>query len=777
MDRLNREHLRLRARVEQSWRRWEQQGQDDSLLLHVGLPLNEARQLLGEAPHLLGSGTKDYLEASIRFDEKRARRRRLIAAVSIVLFAIGGWLAWDTGGRLQAEGVVQAIRTATPSELEDLIQDDLPSVRRWADKPPRDAADDPSAPDDQRLRASLALLPTDPSQIDYLQQRLLDCSFDEFPVIRDALKNTVIGDESRALIRELWQCLRNTQEDNQRRFRAGMALAAWTAGREEAWTDQDAGLLTEWLLDSNPDYQLQLREHLAPVATRLRPHLETTFQNEGERESVRTSAANALAQYLAGDSVKLCRLLAVAALEQYDVLYPILEDNRRSPDAIEVLAKIAATLPPDDLGSVERVAYGQRRANAAVTLLRLGEREKVLPVFEIRDDPESLTQFIFRCRPRGVEAEALLDCLRLASEAPKDRYPRHTRYALLLALGEFTLEEIFESRREELLAQLADWYRNDPSSGVHGAAGWLLRQWGQDDVVREVDETPVSYSPDREWFTWAITVTPENEATGFSALFRRKPAPKTFYYTFIVFAAGEYAIGSVEDEPDRDPQAIEQRHRVNLTRPFALLDREVTMEELIAFSPQYSGFMQQRYNARPADAGFAADWYDSVDFCRWLGQQWGLSEGDQPYPAPEALDEAVPVDFGRRGFRLPTEAEWEVATRAGARTAYGYGSDVSLLGRFGWFLENSSKCVHPPRQLRPSVRGMFDLHGNLFEWTHDWFDDFGSEAVTDPMGPKGGSIRVDRGGGWSFVAADCRTASAARSLRRPARSGAASGWP
>ena len=58
-----------------------------------------------------------------------------------------------------------------------------------------------------------------------------------------------------------------------------------------------------------------------------------------------------------------------------------------------------------------------------------------------------------------------------------------------------------------------------------------------------------------------------------------------------------------------------------------------------------------------------------------------------------------------------------MASRAGARTPYGFGSEVSLLGRFGWFTENSGKHVHPPRELRPSVRGLFDLHGNLFEWS------------------------------------------------------------
>jgi formylglycine-generating enzyme required for sulfatase activity len=181
----------------------------------------------------------------------------------------------------------------------------------------------------------------------------------------------------------------------------------------------------------------------------------------------------------------------------------------------------------------------------------------------------------------------------------------------------------------------------------------------------------------------------------------------------------------------------------------------------------------RQFDAKPADAGFGPDWYDAVGFCRWLGQQSGLSEGDPSYADPETLDTAQyprepnpvanwaprnwPVELGRRGFRLPTETEWEVASRAGARTAYGFGGDVSLLGRFGWFAENSGKHVHPPRELRPSVRGLFDLHGNLYEWSHDWSGDYGVDAITDPLGAKEGSDRVLRGGSWNYDAANCRT--------------------
>jgi formylglycine-generating enzyme required for sulfatase activity len=574
-------------------------------------------------------------------------------------------------------------------------------------------------------------------------------------------------------------------------------------------------LVAEQLVLSNAEFQPLLRDLLRPIRARLLADLDRIFAEPRASDAQRLSAANAFADYAASDIPKLSKLLAVATPEQCAVLYPIVAASP-APATIEDLARITATPPSVELGSVERIPYGQRRANAAVTLLRLGEREKVLPVFKMTDDPEALTQFIFRCRPRGVGVDALLDCLKRVSDAPKDRYPKNTRYALLLALGEFSLEEIPGSRREALLKQLADRYGHDPSSGVHGATGWLLRQWRQAGVVRQMDHTAVPYSTDREWFTLAITVKPtpppkpktepakdnakSKSEPGKPAESRQskpdetaKPAgsnksaapaekaklepsalplpPKTFYYTFIVFAAGDYEIGSVNDEPDR--QKTEVRHRITLTRRFALLDREITVEELIAFSPLYAQLMRQ-FDAIPADAGFAADWYDAVGFCRWLGQQSGLSEGDQSYAAPETLDTAMyprepnpganwaprnwPLELGRRGFRLPTESEWEVACRTGARTPFGFGSEASLLGRFGWSADNSGKHGHPPRELRPSIRGLFDLHGNLFEWTHDWYSDFGETAAVDPLGAKEGSNRVDRGGSWRNDAPNCRTA-------------------
>jgi formylglycine-generating enzyme required for sulfatase activity len=345
---------------------------------------------------------------------------------------------------------------------------------------------------------------------------------------------------------------------------------------------------------------------------------------------------------------------------------------------------------------------------------------------------------------------------------------------LLLSLAEFRLSEVPENRRPSVLKHVRDWYANDPSSGVHGAANWLLRQWGEQAYVKQIDETPMAPSQDREWFTLAVTVKPEAPSSLPGNSLESNPAkPITFYYTFVVFPAGEYTIGSPDDEPNRDPAEV--RRRVRLTRPFALLNREVTFAELIAFNRErYEELMRLMplLSRRPELMGTAMDWYDAVQFSRWLGTQHGLSEADQAYAAPDSptggerepdpraswAPKNWPVDVSRRGFRLPSEAEWEISSRGGVRTSYGFGSDVGHLDGYGWFQGNSGERMHAPMERRPGHRGLFDMHGNALEWVHDWYGELGRSGTTDTLGAPEGSYRVNRGGSWSTVAALCRSA-------------------
>jgi eukaryotic-like serine/threonine-protein kinase len=644
-------------------------------------------------------------------------RSALALAGMIAVVTAGIVLRNQVAARQEAtrvEGLVGRLVSAEPSQVPDIVKqlDARPGVAMpLLSSLVAGKAETPDARRAQ-LHARLAMVSRDPSQVEPLVEELLTGKETYVLPIRALLRP-----RAARLTERFRGLLRDDKSNTQGRFRAALALADFIPASEQAWwTVPDLQFVAGQLVSSNAEYQPLLREALRPIRARLVGDLEHLFADaRGATPAQRLGAANALADFAGSDIPRLTGLLAVATPEQFDVLYPLVAAGR-SPAVVEQLSQLAATQPAEALGSVERVQFGQRRAGAAVTLLRLGERKKVLPVFEVSDDPEALTQFIFRCRPCGVGVDALLDCLDRLSNDPPNRDPSDARYALILTLGEFALPEIPKSRRDALIKQLANWYRDDKSSGVHGAAGWLLRRWGQSDIVREVDQTPIPYSPDREWFTLGVTVKPKPGAAA-------KPLPpKTLYFTFVVFPAGDSRIGSADDEPER--QKNEVRHPVRLTRPFALLDREITLEELIAFDPKYAGFMQQ-VDAKPEASGFAADWYDSAGFCRWLGQQMGLPESDQPYADPATVDKA----------KYPHEPN----------------PSASWAPR-NWPLEPGR------RELRPGRRGQFDLHGNVWEWTHDWFERYDTNLATDPHGPDGGSYRVSRGGGWPGDAVFCRAA-------------------
>jgi formylglycine-generating enzyme required for sulfatase activity len=131
-------------------------------------------------------------------------------------------------------------------------------------------------------------------------------------------------------------------------------------------------------------------------------------------------------------------------------------------------------------------------------------------------------------------------------------------------------------------------------------------------------------------------------------------------------------------------------------------------------------------------------WNDAVEFCRKLSD----------LPAEKSAGHV---------YRLPTEAEWEYACRAGTKTKYSFGDSEAELGEFGWYGKNSSGATVVGGK-KPNSWGLYDMHGNVNEWCQDWYGSYPSGAVTDPTGPSSGSRRVTRGGSWLDSADSCRSA-------------------
>jgi formylglycine-generating enzyme required for sulfatase activity len=99
-------------------------------------------------------------------------------------------------------------------------------------------------------------------------------------------------------------------------------------------------------------------------------------------------------------------------------------------------------------------------------------------------------------------------------------------------------------------------------------------------------------------------------------------------------------------------------------------------------------------------------------------------------------------------YRLTTEAEWEYACRAGSTTRFCFGDDEADLDKYAWYADNSGGKIHSVGQKQPNAWGLYDMHGSVWEWSHDWYDEYPPGPVTDPQGPAPGKYRVFRGGSW-----------------------------
>ena len=205
-------------------------------------------------------------------------------------------------------------------------------------------------------------------------------------------------------------------------------------------------------------------------------------------------------------------------------------------------------------------------------------------------------------------------------------------------------------------------------------------------------------------------------------------------------------------------------HEVTLT-DFYIGKYEVTQAQWAAIVPEYS----PNYNFGQGDThpAYRISWYDAVTFCNRLSQQEGYTPVYYADPGftqvYDALDDGsgtVYWDPTANGYRLPTEAEWEYAARGGAQSEGYQFSGSANINEVAWYAGNDNSQSEPAGTKAPNELGVYDMSGNVFECCWDWYSSgyYDYSPGCTPLGPTGGSLRVQRGGSWNFSAPFCRVA-------------------
>ncbi len=216
-------------------------------------------------------------------------------------------------------------------------------------------------------------------------------------------------------------------------------------------------------------------------------------------------------------------------------------------------------------------------------------------------------------------------------------------------------------------------------------------------------------------------------------------------YEMVKLSPGSFTMGSNDGGSDEKPP-----HQVRISRGFSMGKTEVTQglyKQVMGENPSY--FSSCGDNC-PVEK---VSWFDAVTFANKLSELEGL----EACYSISGSSVSWPRGLSCTGYRLPTEAEWEYAARAGQNTTY---SGSNELGDVGWYDENSGSKTHPVAQKRANAWGLYDMTGNVWEWTWDRYDSsyYQSSSNVDPVGPNGGSSRVNRGGSWYSVASSARVA-------------------
>ncbi len=620
------------------------------------------------------------------------------AVAAVVVLALFAWSQFEQQNNTKtAKLLVDQLLTAQWNETPAVVSK-LDTFLPLVSSDLSQIANESSVPTD-RLRALVALIQANK---DWTTPLLNECEHASPSVLQLISKR--LASNSAACERIIDELSKTTSSRKRLSLTALLCqLHPSTQQREVATSPNALNALVDELLEASAENLDGFVDLLKPIHDSLLPVVSRAYLNTGNNSLQREAAARVVAKTGAKD--QFLEFILHASHEQHFIL-----SNSLAAQQDSLMPAVKDWLDKSLQGEALDEKSQRQQLNALMTIMRWNIFDPIVErVLSVQPDPTLRTHMLLETFQYAIPLDDLMRALRRFKDPV-------ARQAIILAMEPYNGSVSAEERLKPVIQELLQRYRSAANNSERSAAFWTLQRWKvplKDEPLEEsVREIPKKDS-ERNWW-----ISPLG-------------------HTMVVLKQDVYKNG---------PQAVNENRSASEkpigVRYFAISTVEITRSQIL----QYDSGMEFIGNSSD-DTVWPANrvWLGlAMEYCRWLSQKENNQQVFYPVGRPLTSDDSILDDrtVDKPGYRLPTEAEWEIACEAGAITPWCHGRDVLASDHFGWSASNSLGSLHPVRETMPNMFGIWDMHGNVSEWCHP-------SPFATASDPKASTAYAHRGGNYT----------------------------